>query len=430
MFFPSVVLDNYTNEINETQNINIAKYVSNKVTEFLVDVDKTCYQHYQIKVNDKELVHSKLFSEPNEVKKGLIIGISHNIDQMNDCLIKPDVIAFINSGNKFNVRDGGWGLGLLIARSGMQPKELKSKFNFWLSKQRLEIEKLIGHDKGLFTGAAGIGSIIYELEDKDLGKQLIYSSYVETKDISLESGLSGMGLARLALYKIEPDTAERDKILFIAKEIVANYQNCNELGLINGKLGAILFLWKVGIELNEPDFSKLALKYLDHYIQTRVKGDQYLFIEESDVDQSRLMPYLYSGTAGLILLIEEMLIDRSDLTEKYKALLFRGLDTLSINITYMNGLFNGYIGLFLPKIAAESVVNYQVDWKKQINLLSNYLITREGEILTPNMYADKCSMDLATGAIGDYLTILGLTKNDWGLWLPIIHSDEFRIFRG
>lgn len=33
-------------------------------------------------------------------------------------------------------------------------------------------------------------------------------------------------------------------------------------------------------------------------------------------------------------------------------------------------------------------------------------------------------------AIGDYLTILGLTKNDWGLWLPIIHSDEFRIFRG
>lgn len=96
----------------------------------------------------------------------------------------------------------------------------------------------------------------------------------------------------------------------------------------------------------------------------------------------------------------------------------------------MNGLFNGYIGLFLPKIAAKNVVNYQVDWKKQINLLSNYLITREGEIHTPNMYADKCSMDLATGAIGDYLTILGLTKNDWGLWLPTIHSDEFRIFRG
>ena len=48
----------------------------------------------------------------------------------------------------------------------------------------------------------------------------------------------------------------------------------------------------------------------------------------------------------------------------------------------MNGLFNGYIGLFLPKIAAKNVVNYQVDWKKQINLLSNYLITREGEIHT------------------------------------------------
>lgn len=39
-------------------------------------------------------------------------------------------------------------------------------------------------------------------------------------------------------------------------------------------------------------------------------------------------------------------------------------------------------------------------------------------------------MDLDSGALGVLLTLQGIIKNDWSQWLPIVHSDNFSLFKG
>lgn len=95
----------------------------------------------------------------------------------------------------------------------------------------------------------------------------------------------------------------------------------------------------------------------------------------------------------------------------------------------MNGLFDGFAGLVLADSFAYNM-KYQNSLEKKVNLLNNYLVITDEKILVPGVYGLKNSMDLATGAIGLLITLESICERNYGRWIPIIHSDNFSVFKG
>jgi predicted component of type VI protein secretion system len=90
----------------------------------------------------------------------------------------------------------------------------------------------------------------------------------------------------------------------------------------------------------------------------------------------------------------------------------------------MNGLFDGFAGLMLGDIAAESL-GYEGFLEEKLQHLANYLVFDEDRILLPGVYGLKNSLDLATGAVGLLAILLGAKEHNWGKWLPVIGNERF-----
>ena len=59
-----------------------------------------------------------------------------------------------------------------------------------------------------------MGAVLYSEVDQELGKKLIDGIEVDQMtDLSLESGLAGIGLAKLSLQLLEPDEARKQELV-------------------------------------------------------------------------------------------------------------------------------------------------------------------------------------------------------------------------
>ena len=135
--------------------------------------------------------------------------------------------------------------------------------------------------------------------DKTWGRQLIWSAQGTSADLTLRSGLAGIALAKIALAK-EAGLTKSPELIKIGEEIAAGYEKMPANGLMTGRLGAILALWKIGCFLKREDFKEAAKTGLDVLLEKDlVQVDQHAFLAED----GRRMPYLATGTAGLALVL-------------------------------------------------------------------------------------------------------------------------------
>ena len=275
------------------QDLNLRRYFSKEAGDCLENLRQKLLPKCPLlgkenKVDDRQ---EGIWPSLNELRGNISRGI--RADWQSPSLIKGDLPLLEDPDQRLTVDNGALGYGLLVARCGQAAE--KKKFLAWLRKQPME--ELTA--AGLFTGRAGLGGIIYELGDKAWGRQLIWSAQGTSADLSLRSGLAGIALAKIALAK-EEGLAKSSELIKIGEEIAAGYEKMPANGLMTGRLGAILALWKIGCLLKREDFKEAAKTGLAALLEKDlVQVDQHVFLAED----GRRMPYLANGTAGLALVL-------------------------------------------------------------------------------------------------------------------------------
>lgn len=395
------------------QDLNLRRYFSKEVADYLEDLRQQLLPKCPLLGKENEVDDRQEGTWPsiNELRGNISRGIKADWQSPN--LIKGDLPLLEDPDQRLTVDNGALGYGLLVARCGQAAE--KKKFLAWLRKQPME--ELTA--AGLFTGRAGLGGIVYELGDQAWGRQLIWSAQGTSADLSLRSGLSGIALAKLALTAKE-GLAKSPELIKIGEEIAAGYQKMPANGLMTGRLGAILALWKIGCLLKREDFKETAKTGLDNLLEKDlVQVDQHVFLAED----GRRMPYLANGTAGLALVLAAIAKDEPK-EDRYQEIIKQAAETMDSFCSYMGGLFTGYAGLMLPDLA----LGRKQALGEKIRQLNNYLLPREEGTLVAASRGYRCSMDLAAGASGVLLLLEGIARNDASLWLPLVQTKNWRLF--
>ena len=395
------------------QNLNLRCYFSKEAADYLEDLRQQLLPKCPLlgKENEADDRQEETWPSLNELRENISRGIKADWQSPN--LIKVDLPLLEDPDQRLTVDNGALGYGLLVARCGQAAE--KKKFLAWLRKQPME--ELTA--AGLFTGRAGLGGIIYELGDKAWGRQLIWSAQGTSADLSLRSGLSGIALAKIALAK-EEGLAKSSELIKIGEEIAAGYEKMPANGLMTGRLGAILALWKIGCFLKREDFKEAAKTGLDALLEKDlVQVDQHVFLAED----GRRMPYLANGTAGLALVLAAIAKDDPK-EDRYQEISKQAAETMDSFCSYLGGLFTGYAGLMLPDLA----LGRKKALGEKLRLLNNYLLPREEGTLVAASCGYRCSMALAAGASGVLLLLEGIARNDASLWLPLVQTKNWQLF--
>lgn len=395
------------------QDLNLRRYFSKEAADYLEDLRQQLLPKCPLLGKENEVDDRQEGTWPslNELRENISRGIKADWQSPN--LIKGDLPLLEDPAQRLTVDNGALGYGLLVARCGQAAE--KKKFLAWLRKQPME--ELTA--AGLFTGRAGLGGIVYELGDQAWGRQLIWSAQGTSADLSLRSGLAGIALAKLALTAKE-GLAKSPELIKIGEEIAAGYQKMPANGLMTGRLGAILALWKIGCLLKREDFKETAKTGLDNLLEKDlVQVDQHVFLAED----GRRMPYLANGTAGLALVLAAIAKDEPK-EDRYQEIIKQAAETMDSFCSYMGGLFTGYAGLMLPDLA----LGRKQALGEKIRQLNNYLLPREEGTLVAASRGYRCSMDLAAGASGVLLLLEGIARNDASLWLPLVQTKNWQLF--
>ncbi|MEW5593638.1 class III lanthionine synthetase LanKC [Peribacillus frigoritolerans] len=386
---------------------------------------------YECEKRSVKSIDSVLNSPNNYLSRSEIQTIISNIrdgiiDDLNEDerLLPGDIRQYESSHGLLNVLTGGFGVIMALVRTG----ELPDKANEWALKfgQREYIEKL---DDGLFSGKAGIAGVLYEIGMKNEAKNVYDSieNHLHTEDISLSSGLAGIGLALLSAsnlpnlgylfekslaiaYRLE-DLLERDV------KVKPSDFDAIPFGLIDGWSGVSLFfstLYKITKDKHWLTLSTLAIK----------KDMEQCVLEESGLyqvkDAERFVPYLAGGSAGIGLAMIEL---RNLFDEKKwdKELLGIGLLTKS-KCFYSAGLFRGLTGLIVTANAIDAEFNLRGDNShvdKALETINLYLLESEGKFYVPGDYNYRISGDIFSGSSGMLLALHDINSEGWYSWLPI-----------
>lgn len=337
--------------------------------------------------------------------------------------------------------------------SSDQQLELNRSIQKFLSETDDPVKK----DYGLFSGLTGIKLAQYELGKKSAFSELSDvithdKAWLEATDISLFSGISGLALSLLAQSELTAN--DYQNILELAvlrvKELwtlaksggSTSKKNNNtpqgadilDFSLITGWAGAALFTWKYALFGCDAGIRKVARNLTLEIVREMVssltlESDNYYAIDTTKGFE-RSVSYLESGTAGITLLLLELLKDDEtalpdDIVSKLPGLLRSCLPSLSYN----GSLFSGMAG-FLPAVKAGVELNVlgENELNSLLRSLSSYLLRNDSEILVPGWYGYKCSSDYMTGAAGVLLALHSVTEQDgWGSWFPI-QSSKLKLF--
>ena len=422
---PLIDIDSLSTYNEKYRDLNWMKY-REEVKKFLQEFKLECFKRGHINhKNDNVPTNPVMIGSLDENITKLKRGIVSNIDDTQST-INGDIEQFLSSTGKINVLNGLMGLGL-VEQEKTEPI-FRLYTNLYLNSKD-QLVQIGSKDNGLFTGAAGIGSLIYNWFDKKIGEQIINNiDATKIHDMSLKSGLAGIGLAKLALYQANKQEEQKVEVQKIASIVTSHYKACQTLGILDGKLGLLLFLEKVGIYFNDSNLIKIVKQEINNFVAVHLSFNDGVYLAGTALGRESYFPYLNSGTAGLALVLLEFMYDEI-VSNEIRPLINKLIETLDVNLTYMNGLFDGFGGLMLVDLAAKNY-GYPNYLAKKIDLINNYLDIEEDQILVPGPYGLKNSMDLASGAIGMLTVFQGIKENNWGKWIPLVHSTNFSLFEG
>ncbi|MBM6586268.1 class III lanthionine synthetase LanKC [Pediococcus acidilactici] len=455
LFLPVISTMFFNNELEERQNINIEKKFGKDVVQFLNKIRKKCEKYTNIyrkppfytgylQLPRKEFSRNNILENISGLKRGLI----KNIDFDDMKLIHGDVKQFDTLLSAFTINYGAFGVINAINRVDDNYFVENKGFDNWLSNAKKRISKIATQDPevdlGLYTGIAGIALSAYDLNEIEFAEELFQKNEFNSKslDISIYSGLSGIGFANLSLFAETKKSKYKKNAIEIANQIVKRFESGEfdkqkdfegNFSLIKGWGGASFYLWKVSFLLNMFDYRQKALDILDKILEEGiVRSDRGISLLDKNKRLQRLLPYLENGFAGLALILIDMDIDDKKIIEqKYGEILTGIKNDMGSFCSVLGSLFSGTAGLI---VGANAVLNYfdkDEYLDNFVNALNNYAVSTDGEdVLMPGIVGYKCSMDYETGAAGVMLSLLDCkyNHNSWFAWFPLLKDNKLNLF--
>lgn len=332
--------------------------------------------------------------------------------------------------DKYNISHGVFGSLLILCRINRKP-------HVELSKVVGEIDKLISTDSfklGLMDGLGGIISTLLELGYDEIAEKYIamytFEKLEDNKvDLSFESGLSGIGMLFLGLYKKEKNRCYYDlvtKIKEIILEELSNIDYSQNIGLFKGISGPLLFLSlldkdEVEVEVINNIVSSI-LKFVSPSFESDVSGP---LMENENENFMKLVPYLKDGSVGISLVLRNVEKNFNlshdihiEVVEKIKNL----ANTAKVSHSFDGGLFEGYLSFILSEGINKENESY---FKKMLGNLGLYLVKKDNLRLLTGKYGIRCSLDMGTGTAGAIATLMGGKRKNWGYWIPIPKYKQF-----
>jgi tRNA A-37 threonylcarbamoyl transferase component Bud32 len=384
-----------------------------------------------------ELQHTITLNENKEIKDlSLIVaelrrGIEFNFIS-DERLIYGDIRQYEQKDGAMNVLFGGAGAALVFSRAGISNDCVKGWIENKLLPSIYSFEQL-----GLFTGLSGVASVLYEsgYKQESIGifEHISNSKDESVSDISLRSGLSGIGLSLISLYLEEKNDSYILKAEAIAQTI-DNYIDQGKIlfvqdvagvpiGLIDGWSGVSLFYSALFAVTNKRVYYDKSIELIEKDLEC-TKNDETTNVLHTLDENKRLLPYLSGGSIGIGIAIDYLNHVSGQVHYQSELDLISNLST--VKCTFNGGLFDGAGGfLLLPLLKKRNVSQYNINIDLVTKLLNLYLLKKETHILFPGNLGYRLSHDVYSGSSGIVLALESLIRENSLYWLPIINPNLF-----
>ncbi|MFJ4103368.1 class III lanthionine synthetase LanKC [Amycolatopsis japonica] len=264
---------------------------------------------------------------------------------------------------------------------------------------------------GFYDGSYGIAYVLEELGYREEATKLLTASTTlveQTTDHGLEGGLSGIGLTQLHFAVARKDnefgrqalaTAVR---LAEALEIADPPGDFGRAGLLNGWSGPALLFVRLFERTREEGWLSFADQALERDIEECVESDDgSLQVRDGE---TRTLPYAGVGSAGILMVAEELAKHRPD-AKALKSL--PGLrEACRGEFVIHPGLLFGRGGLMTAlAMGAEPDQRVRDAIDLHLSRLAWYAVPYKGGLAFPGNQLLRLSMDVVTGGAGVLLAL-------------------------
>ncbi|MFS1511605.1 class III lanthionine synthetase LanKC [Chengkuizengella sp. SCS-71B] len=424
VFVPIGPVQDMSESILKKHDQWIMKHFGEEAIKIIEDVEAECSKRSVkplVSILSSPLKYLDKDDLPEVISK-LRKGIVHDL-RAGIRLLPGDIRQFESSSGLLNVLTGGFGVVMALARTGALPK----KATEWAVKFS-DFKYIDQLDDGLFTGKAGIAGVLYEIGLVNESKAVYHSiqSQLDSEDISLKTGLAGIGLSLLSASTLSSFEAFFEKAVAIGYrlesllereiEIKSNELDAVPFGLIEGWSGVSLFFSALYRITWDENWLMLSMRAIEKDTNHCVLEDTGLYQFKED---SRFVSQLDGGSVGIGLAMIEL---RHLLRSKKWDDELRGIGMCSIQrCLYSPGLFRGLAGLIIGANAVDMELDLQDDkayLTKTLETMNLYLLGDENELFVPGDFNYRLSGDIFSGASGMLLALNEV--NSYGFtWLPL-----------
>lgn len=424
-------LEMISNDVYDIHYEWIKRDLGEEATDILdMIVNYSSSKKFDILDNGKKPFRMFRNLEEQFIYQEVIKSLHANMNIQKKSLIYGDIKQYIYKQGELSIAYGAAGILLLLKRLD----KLNFDTDLWFNNLNIEI---FDSNYGLFSGGTGFANMLIELGYKNYANN-IYKRLLENKNgilgtnnISLESGLSGIGLATLDQYV---STKNKEYLKYseeIYKKIINIFEESpteisNELsgftndGLMYGWTGVIWFAYSLYNITEKEEYINFAKDLFNNELDKIILENEMAFLKSED---DKLLPYLSNGSSGLLLTamlmkdhIEENIIDD----------LIRGVsNAITAKPPVFFGLFEGYTGLaYVAKIIDEYTGGVTSLYKKVAMNYNQYILRdSEGNMAVPGNFSFRVSYDLATG-LGGLLSCVNKESFPGFIWLPLKNQNK------
>ncbi|MBM9448525.1 hypothetical protein BUY18_11165 [Staphylococcus cohnii] len=421
------ILPTYTTtETMDYLNTNHEQWITKNYDAQILNIE------YQINEKLSNSYHSKDNRKKsydfNAIAKKINSGIEKNTLN-NRVLFSGDIRQYEQDSGKYNLLSGSSGVvWAYFKRNNVITKEMKKWIEEYLLKDMWDMS-----EDGLFSGKVGIVVLLYELGYITEALDLLDTINIkESRDISLRSGLSGVGIAMLSLYIETKENKFLNKSIEIASYLEENLTNNIKLeikdwsaiphGVLDGWSGASLYFTLLYKYLKKEKYLFLSRQMIDKDLNNCQEDFQVLQLN----DGKRLLPYLAGGSIGVGLAIT--FYNSVTQKNKYDEKLINSILNLSnTRVTLNGGLFDGAGGFLLlhPMAKKSKVINKQNTIEKNLlDLINLFIVDQNDYILYPGQFSFRFSFDLFSGSSGILTALNCIELENPLLWIPAIKNQK------
>ncbi|RVT56530.1 class III lanthionine synthetase LanKC [Niallia taxi] len=397
-----------------------------KAKEIIEKVESICKFHQSRPMDELLSTNGFLKQEFNlsDLKTKLRNAIIKDTKN-EDRLLPGDIRQFEMESGMTNVLTGGFGIAMALHRTGGIDQKVKD----WLDKQ--DIKDLVQLEDGLFTGKMGVATVLWELGYVEKAKSLFDSvnNFEQMEDVSIVSGLSGIGLAYLGFSYEVDDPKYLDNCLHIG-ELLAEKLNSNvpiitfdydvvDKGIMTSWSGVSLYFSALYKKTRDEKWLLLSEQALEKELKLGLFDSDGLYQIDDDY---RILPYLASGGSGLAIPIVEF--ELTSEMQKWKKEI-DGISKIPKSKCFFNaGLFQGTTGILAIANLIELYTQENNLVKSALFTLNLHLLEKDDCIFVPGDSCFRLSGDIMSGSSGLLLTVHDILENRNYSWLPLLNLDK------